>query len=120
MVQQMSKSQQQNPEKTETPSPSSGRTQVVIQELPIQIDPSLHTVWVDSMNLQAYEESRTTTLHFHTAVVFPLDHMRRQEVARLQMTVGHACKMIDVMARHFDYYPKRTDKSKEGLDDAKK
>lgn len=72
------------------------------------------------MNLLAYEESRTTTLFFHTAVVFPPDSMRRQEIARLQMTVEHACKMIDVMARHFDYYPKKKDKSKKGSDDAKK
>ncbi|MCZ6850798.1 MAG: hypothetical protein O7F17_04080, partial [Planctomycetota bacterium] len=66
------------------------------------------------------EESRTATLYFQTAVFFPPDNMRRQEVARLQMTVGHACKMIDVMAQHFDYYPKRKDKSEEGSDDAKK
>ncbi len=120
MVQQMSESQKQNPANTETPSESSGQAQVVIQDLPVQIDPSLRTVWVDSMNLQGYLESRTTTLYFHTAVLYPIDSMRRQEVARLQMTVGHACKMIDVMAQHFNYYPKRTDKSKKDLKDAKK
>lgn len=71
------------------------------------------------MNLQAYEESRTTTLFFQTAVTFPPESMRRQEVARLRMTVEHACRMIDVMARHFGYYPTKTDESKEGSDDKK-
>ena len=109
----MSKSQEEKPMKHETLSPSSGKSKVVIQELPIQIDPSLNTVWVDSMNIMEYEESQTTTLFFHTAVLFPIDSMRRQEVARLQMTKSHACKIIDAMARHLDYYPKKVEESKD-------
>lgn len=68
----------------------------------------------------AIDESNTAILHFHTAVVFPPDSMRRQEVARLQMTTKLAHSIIDVMARHLDYYPKKADKSKEDITDAKK
>ena len=90
-----------------------------VGELPIQLDPSVQTIWVDSMNLQAYEESKTTTLYFHTAILFPPELMRRQEVARLHMTVGQACKIVDLMARHFNHYPTKADKSEEGDGDRK-
>lgn len=92
----------------------------MVQDLPIQIDLSLHTVWVDSMNIMAIAESNTAILHFHTAVLFPPDSMRRQEIARLQMTTKLAHSIIDAMARHLDYYPKKADKSKAESADAKK
>ncbi|MCH8824624.1 MAG: hypothetical protein IH984_14075 [Planctomycetes bacterium] len=68
----------------------------------------------------AIVESNTAILHFHTAVLLPADSLRRQEVARLQMTTKLACSIIDAMASHLDYYPKKADKSKEEKTNAKK
>ena len=73
-----------------------------INELPQIGNASVVSSWVDSMQFLLRPDEQLATCRFWTALP-----EGNYEVCRLQMTIGHARRMIDVMAKQVDHYPSR-------------
>lgn len=94
-------------------SKSSRRKQslaISIKDLPKVRNPAVVTAWVDSMQFLGRSDLPIATMRFETALP-----EAAYEVCRLQSSVDHIKRMIDVMCENVDYYPsKPTPKKSRG------
>ena len=89
------------------PSQSSRLESIQIEvepdKLPVLADPTLKLVWADQMSIAVRSGLPVVTLRFLSV----LGADRRLEVAHIQISSDHAKRMVDLIARHLDYYPKK-------------
>ena len=81
---------------------------IKIAELPKVHDPAVSTIWVDTMQILVRGDVGVATLRFETALP-----EAAYEACRLQMSVEHVKRMIEVMCQHVDYYPSRPGNTKK-------
>lgn len=74
--------------------------EVDISKLPIVGDPSLRVVWSDFMRVYLRGDAPVIMLNFYS--VLP---DRLVEAARVQTSVSHLQRMLEVLCSAVDYYP---------------
>ncbi|NJL30876.1 MAG: hypothetical protein HC898_04185 [Phycisphaerales bacterium] len=70
--------------------------------MPILSDPSMKTLWVDSM--QAHSRANPSLVHITFTAVHP-NHQNMIEVARIQMTREHAQNMVNALTQLLNNTP---------------
>lgn len=87
-------------------TPKQEPQKVNVGELPRRRRADAPVLWVDAMHLQVRSEQPLATLSFEAVINTNTDEAHLLEVVRLQTTVEHVTRMLDVLARNLNHYPK--------------
>ena len=74
--------------------------EVKLNTLPLQADPTLKVLWVDTMGVLLRTDIDVISLHFASAAG---DKML--DACRLQTSKEHAKRMVDALAQVLNHYP---------------
>jgi len=90
-----------------------GTARVNLDDLPVEQDPTVKTLWADRMDVVIRHDVPVAGLSFYASVANRSGPQKMNEACRVQVSLNHLEQMVDILCRVMNYYPTKPSKGQK-------